>query len=350
MSRLFLTLSIHLCLVLGGPARAALPCSFVQELAQVILQIQLLSDPYGAAARAHATAHLSRWVENIDTQQTGANLHASLPSDDAVDIVNLIELVRLVTSNRQDDAPASVRELLQGHDAQALVERVLETVRRTQCQGNPTVATARNADGPSGESGTEMALRSTGTVTLGLDRNGRSTQFSDHSLLDGTDGLGLGIGISYETSVLAISTMAGLGWMTISVIRRFSQIKYRRKRRYPTHYRTRISIDDEPTGVVMLDLNCFGTKFSHDLAAPPSNKSVLRIDLEGDWIEFDIAWSNNFCCGVKFAKRIKRAKVNSLRQSAINQYIGADMAKDVQAEDEIENGAQNRTPFKPQKG
>ena len=67
-------------------------------------------------------------------------------------------------------------------------------------------------------------------------------------------------------------------------------------------------------------------------------------------IEFDIAWSNNFCCGVKFAKRIKRAKVNSLRQSAINQYIGADMAKDVQAEDEIENGAQNRTPFKPKKG
>lgn len=112
----------------------------------------------------------------------------------------------------------------------------------------------------------------------------------------------------------------GLATITVLGRRLLKYLTKRRKRRAKRHaviYASDYGMDERVSEGVMIDINCFGCKLKHSEDAPIEKGTVLDLQIEEEWIEGTVIWTNNHYTGVQFKRSISLEMVKAVCEAPI---------------------------------
>lgn len=95
--------------------------------------------------------------------------------------------------------------------------------------------------------------------------------------------------------------------------RSFAARQRRRSKRHPTNYATNYQIKSDTQAGGLIDINCYGTKLRHGSDAPLAKGTKVAIQIDDEWINCTVMWSNAHYAGLQFSRSIDLATVGHIR-------------------------------------
>lgn len=261
-------------------AFAEVDCTIVASLTRSYVSSIEYIGAESADDRERAMRRLIQGLRGLSADHVVYLLKREIGDSAAQNLGEFVRLAERVADISGAGRRQAIRETLTNARSQSILARAAKALQNSGCS-------------EAGDVGQMSDLGAFGAA------NGGDAEF-DSSLLPE---------LAPETwSFIGISVVVS-SWAGARAIRNLAARTRRRKHRHLINLKTNLHVDGKTTNVDLLDINCYGAKIKHHLTDPPESGAKQLVLLNGEWVAFDVAWSNQHYLGIRFQRRLSRLRV-----------------------------------------